>query len=65
MSSKWLMVNGQGQFNKLCQKRENHYIYPIKASLNEQDKILIIAGQIIRMSWFTKPRQQGWEKKKV
>jgi len=27
-----------GLFNKLCQKRENHYIYPIKASLNEQDR---------------------------
>jgi len=28
----------EGLFNKLCQKRENHYIYPIKASLHEQDK---------------------------
>lgn len=29
---------GKGLFNKLCQKRENHYIYPIKTSLNEQDR---------------------------
>jgi hypothetical protein len=33
-----LYFDCMGLFNKLCQKRENHYIYPINTSLNEKDR---------------------------